>query len=100
MKVDTNSEFIKYELSEDEALTSCVLSDLNKANIQNLVADTASDLLNIPLHISDESVEGKNKRAFTQGMLHAYKHLLELNTKAREAILEIEQSQNQNSQGE
>lgn len=92
MKVDLNSPYIKYELDDNELLTSQVLSDLNIAGIQNLIASTAEDLLNIPLNLSDVSEEGKNKRAFTQGMLLAYKHILELHNNAKALILEIERS--------
>lgn len=99
MKPDLSSPFLKYQLSEDEELTCHVLSDLNLAGIQNLLADTASDLLNIPLHVSDSSEEGRNKRAYTQGMLDAYRHLLNTHWKTLETIKEIEALQQHSQEG-
>ena len=99
MKVASNSIFTKYELTEDEVLNAHIYTDLQVAGIQNLLADAAEDLVNIPLDVDDSSVDGKNKRAFTQGMVQAYKYLLETHQANKEMLTAI-QTQLSQSQGE
>lgn len=98
---DMTSPFIKYVLDDDEVINSHLLSELQIAGIRNELADAVSDLINIPLAVSDSSEEGRNKRAYTQGQVDAYLHILELHEFARaELSKELNQSQNIESQGE
>lgn len=99
MRVSQNSIFTKYELTEDETLNAHIFTDLQVAAIQNLLAEAAEDLVNIPLEVDDSTPEGRNKRAYTQGMVAAYKYLLEVHD-ANKTMLNALQNPNSQDQGE
>ena len=99
MKPDMSSPFISYVLEDEEALMAHILSDLQLAGIKNLISAAVSDLINVPLHVDDNSEGGKNKRAYTQGQVEAYMHLIELHNSCK-AELQIIQNQNSQAQGE
>lgn len=98
MKVNTQSPFISYELDEDEMLPSLILSELQLANVQNLMAGAVSDLISIPLEVDDNSPHGKNQRAYTQGQVDAYKTIIEQHHAALTESIRLTNIQNGNYQ--
>lgn len=93
MKVDTSSPFVRYELSEEELISAHILTDLQVAGMKNLLSDAVEDLISIPLELDDESPEGKNKRAYTQGMVAAYKYILDVHAANLDTLQKIQSQQ-------
>jgi hypothetical protein len=98
MRVDTGSPFVGYVLEEDEILPSLILSELQLAGMKNLLAGAVSDLLSIPLDLDDGSAEGRNKRAYTQGQIAAYKFIIDQHHAALDESIRLTNLQTGNNQ--
>lgn len=94
MQIAKLSSFISYELTQAEHNAAYTYNEAQLAGIQNQLAAAAEDLLKAQLSEDDTSVEAIKKRAYTQGMLYAYKYLLSLH----DAVLQASSNQEGNQQ--
>lgn len=75
----TASAFISYELEPLELQSAYTFSAVQLAGIQNLIAQAAEEVLQIPLDVIDTSIPDIKKRAYLQGQIYILRHLLSLN---------------------
>lgn len=78
MTPSTRSSFLGYEMSEEEIKQAYSYSELQRAGIQNLIADAAEELLTAPLSENDTDIVAIKRRALLQGQIGILKYLLEL----------------------
>tara|TARA_Y100001968_G_C19454458_1_gene771682 strand:+ start:2562 stop:2849 length:288 start_codon:yes stop_codon:yes gene_type:complete len=77
MIINTNARFQTYLLTDAELKAAVTFNDLQRANIQNLVADYANELvMGAGFDEDDTTVPAMKKRAFTQGAIAALEGLL------------------------
>ena len=78
MIVNTNSTFIKYDLTDDEIKSGRTFSTEQRAVIQNLISDLAEEKVSLTYN-PDEPLKFAQREAELAGQIGILKYLLEIN---------------------
>jgi hypothetical protein len=78
MIVNTNSTFIKYDLTDDEIRAGRTFSPEHRAIIQNLISDLAEEKVSLTYN-PDEPLKFAQREAELAGQIGILKYLLEIN---------------------
>lgn len=78
MHIAKFSSFVSFELTPVEHISAYTYNEAQLAGIQNQLAAAAEDFLKLSLSEDDTSISSIKKRAYTQGMINAYKYLLSM----------------------
>lgn len=88
MQINNNSEFVSYDMTEDEQLNGQILNHLQKAVIQNQKVSVMAQLVQLSPERMDEN--GKEsywqQEAYLRGQLDIYTHLLTVSQAAELAV--------------
>jgi hypothetical protein len=82
-----NTSFTKHELSEGEYNSSVILSAMQKIGIQNLIADTAEEKINLAFDPNNPT-NFAQQEADLAGKLTILRYILDLSEAAELATLE------------